>query len=72
MDAERVAVQVGRPGEVDVTADTTTETRAQHPICDFRRDWRRWSAVERICATLIGSLWVVGVATAILADAHLV
>jgi hypothetical protein len=40
-------------------------------VRDFRRDWRRWSAVERVCATLLSAIWIVGVTTVILADAHL-
>jgi hypothetical protein len=40
------------------------------PIRDLRRDWRRWSVLERVCATLLAGLWVVGVTTAILADAQ--
>ena len=40
-------------------------------IRDFRRDWRRWSAVERVCVAALGGLWALGVTVAILADAHL-
>jgi hypothetical protein len=74
MDGERLAVSLGRPGEVDVIARTaigTLSDPATPLIGDFRRDWRRWNAVERICATLLSTIWIVGVTTAILADAHL-
>jgi hypothetical protein len=37
---------------------------------DFRRDWRRWSAMERIFALALSGLWALGVTAAILADAH--
>lgn len=40
-------------------------------VGDLCRDWRRWSATERVCAMVFGVLWATGVTTAILADAHL-
>ena len=74
MDAEKLAVQIECPGEVGMIGYVRIPTRAEPSITairDFRRDWRRWSGVERVCATLLGGLWIVGVTTAILADAHL-
>jgi hypothetical protein len=40
-------------------------------IRDFRRDWRRWSAMERISAVALSGLWALGITAAILADARL-
>lgn len=40
-------------------------------IHDLRRDWQRWSAPERVCATALGGLIAVGVATAFMVNIHL-
>jgi hypothetical protein len=42
-----------------------------HVLQDLRQDWRRWSIVERRCAATLGGLWVLGIAAAIAANAHL-
>jgi hypothetical protein len=44
---------------------------ATHVLRDLRQDWRRWSIVERRCAATLGGLWVLGIAAAIAANAHL-
>ena len=44
---------------------------ASTDIEDFRRDWRRWSVVERVCATLLAGLCAASTTTAMLFDAHL-
>jgi hypothetical protein len=46
-------------------------SRAINALRDFRRDWRRWSAMERTCAVALSGLWALGVTVAIAADAHL-
>jgi hypothetical protein len=75
MDTERLAVQVGRPGEVDVIGRVAMPDRQRHVLAmtaigDFRRDWRRWSAIERISAVALSGLWALGVTAAVLADAR--
>lgn len=74
MDAERLAVQVGQAGEDDVIGYPAMPNRAVRistTTQDFRRDWRRWSSTERVCALVLGGLWAVGLTAAMLIDAHL-
>lgn len=76
MDAERLAVQVGQTGEDDVIGYPAMPNRAvristMSTARDFRRDWRRWSSTERVCAVVLGGLWAVGLTAAMLLDAHL-
>jgi hypothetical protein len=77
MDAEGLAVRVRRGGEVDMKPrgrlppahGASAATRA---LRDFRRDWRGWSAAERIWAAALGSFSVLVVTTVIVAaDARL-
>jgi hypothetical protein len=37
---------------------------------DLKRDWRRWSVVERTCAAALTGLWASGITTAMLVYAH--
>jgi len=39
---------------------------------DFKRDWRRWGAIERICAAALAGLCAAGFTTTVLVHAHLV
>jgi hypothetical protein len=76
MDAERLALQVRAAGESSVRHSViTTVAQGRVPltsaVSDVRRDWRRWSGVERICVIALGGLWAAGVMAAIFADAHL-
>jgi len=77
MDAPRLAMQVGRPGEVDVIGGAEPASHAARiptmmVLRDFRRDWRRWGAAERVCAAALGGLWAAGLTAAILGGVHLV
>jgi hypothetical protein len=40
-------------------------------IGDLRRDWRRWSLVERACAAALTGLWAWGITTVMLVQAYL-
>jgi hypothetical protein len=44
---------------------------AMSAVRNFQRDWQRWSAAERIFASVLSGLWVLGVTAAVLADVHL-
>jgi len=44
---------------------------ASTDIEDFCRDWRRWSAVERVCATILAGLCAASTTTVMLFVAHL-
>lgn len=75
MDAEGLALQIRFGGEVDVSDGAAGRTARRAPLVlmavrDLRRDWRRWSAVERLCAIAFCALWGAGAMTAALADAH--
>ena len=38
-------------------------------LCDLRRDWVRWSKGERISAVSVGAIFVVSMATFLIAEA---
>jgi hypothetical protein len=68
-------MQAGQAGEDDVIGDLVMPNRAVRAAAmaatrDLRRDWRCWSATERVCAVVLGGLWAVGLATAMLLNAH--
>jgi hypothetical protein len=75
MDSAALAVPVGVSRKVDVNGAAVTMIALRHPpmtpIEDFRRDWRRWSAAERMFAASLSGLWASSVTTAILGYAHL-
>jgi hypothetical protein len=76
MDSERLALQVRAAGESSVRHRVITSVAQRRAplmwaVSDVRRDWRRWSAAERICVIASGGLWAAGVAAAIFADAHM-
>jgi hypothetical protein len=70
MAAEWSRIQFGRARDVNLIGRAAAD-RGGAPmiiIRDLRRDWRRWSAAERVCAAALSGLWVAGITTAILAD----
>lgn len=69
MDAEGLAMQVRAARAGDVTLAPAPMPRSL--IHDLRRDWQRWSAPERVCATALGGLIAVGLATAFMVNIHL-
>ncbi len=72
MAAECSRIQFGRARDVNLIgragADRGGCALTMIIIRDLRRDWRRWSAAERVCAAALSGLWVAGITTAMLAD----
>lgn len=72
-ETEGVVPPIRHPGEIDIIlrAGIPPASPVMHALRDLRRDWRRWSAAERRCAAALSGLWVLGIAAAIAANAHL-